>query len=337
MKKIAIYAESKNELIEDTTFELISKAKELADFAKKSYNIDIKITTLLISPDVSEESVRNAFRAGSNKFVLIKNDAFFNFNQITYTSAFLSYYNKNPQDFILFPATPTGRMVAPRVTTVLETGLVADCTGLDFVIKDNELKLAATRPTFGAELMATILSRKSPECATIRPKTFKINFSNNNQGEFIEIQYLIKNNSNFRLLDTSIDKTQKVDFSKSKIILSAGFGLYDGGSNEYIHKLQELARIIGADFAISRKLADFKVKDSEYQVGQTGATVTPDLYVAFGISGAMQHIQGMKNSKTIVAINSDPNAEIFKYSDYKIVANAKEVIDQLFLKLGYWF
>ena len=98
--------------------------------------------------------------------------------------------------------------------------------------------------------------------------------------------------------------------------------------------MQELARSMKVDFAVSRKLVDYKVKEAEFQIGQTGSTVTPDLYIAFGISGALQHIQGMKNSKTIVAINSDPDAEIFKYADYKIVADAKHIINQMYLKLG---
>ena len=334
MKKIAIYSESQNGIIDDTAYELVSKTRELCNTAKNNYNIDIEITTILISNEVSQESVKKVFLAGSHNFVLIKNDNFVNFSQAMYTNAFLSYFYQNNYDFILFPATPTGRIIAPRITTILNTGLVADCTDIDFTVKDNELKLAATRPTFGAELMATILSKKSPECATIRPKTFRANFSYNDNGSYSEFQCSISEKYDYKVIDTTVDKNQKTDFSKSKIIFAAGFGLYDGGKSEYINKLQELARIMKVDFAVSRKLVDYKVKEAEFQIGQTGSTVTPDLYIAFGISGALQHIQGMKNSKTIVAINSDPDAEIFKYADYKIVADAKHIINQMYLKLG---
>ena len=335
MKKIAIYSELKNNVIEDTAFELISKAKELAEKSKNTLNYDVEITTVLVANEVSENDVKKAFMAGSDNFVLLKNCDFGNFSQSTYSGALVSYLFENPHDFILFPATPTGRMIAPRVTTILDTGLVADCTGLDFIVKDNDIKLASTRPTFGAELMATILSKKRPECATIRPKTFKPNFSYSSEGKFKEFSCSIIEKYNFKIVDSKSDKKPAVDFSNFKIIFGAGYGLYDGQNYDYINKLHELARILGAGFAVSRKLVDFKISKSEFQVGQTGATVTPDLYVAFGISGAIQHIQGIKNSKTIVAINSDPNADIFNYADYKIVANAKNIIDQMYLKLGY--
>lgn len=334
MKKIAIYSESKKGIIDNTAYELISKARELANSIKKAYNIDVEVTAVLVSNEVLQDCVKKAFLAGSDNFVLIKNNNLTNFSQAVYANTFLSYLYENAFDFILFPATPMGRMVAPRITTVLNTGLVADCTGLDFVIKDNELKLAATRPTFGAELMATILSKKSPECATIRPKTFKADFSYKSSGKYTEFFCSIGEKYNYRILDTIADWGDEVDFSNSKIIFAAGYGLYDEKS-VYVNKLQELARIMEVDFAVSRKLVDFKVKGPEFQIGQTGSTVTPDLYVAFGISGAIQHIQGMKNSKTIVAINTDPNAEIFKYADYKIVADARAIIEQMFLKIGY--
>ena len=330
MKKIAIYSEAKNGILDETAYELISKAYILKNFAKISTDIDIKITAIAVSNFINENCVQKAFSAGADSFVLVKNDSFNEFNQITYANAFLSYFHTNFHNYILFPATLTGRMVAPRITTILDTGLVADCTGLDFIVKDNDIKLASTRPTFGAELMATILSKREPECATVRPKTFKPEFKSIEHGEYIEFPCSITNNIDIKKIESVKENSNKYDLTNSKVIFCAGFGLYDGKENLYIKKLQEISSKIGVSFAISRKLVDYGILDTQYQIGQTGATVTPDLIVSFGVSGAIQHIQGMKNSKIIIAVNSDENAEIFKYSDYKIVADAKNIIDKLY-------
>ncbi len=329
MKKIALYAEQENGKLTATSYELISKAYELKHFAKNLQDTDIQISTILVSNKIDADSIEKAYCAGSDNFVLIKNEDFAQFNQIKYAGAFLSYFHENYHNYILFPATPTGRMVAPRITTILNTGLVADCTAINFILKNNDIMLASTRPTFGSELMATILSKKQPECATIRPKTFKPDFKCNNKGKYIEFPCSISSDFKISLIDTTIEKNVKVDYSNSKVIFTAGFGLYDGKDNEYIEKLYTIAKELGVDFAVSRKLVDYGVMSNEYQIGQTGSTVTPELYVAFGVSGAIQHVSGMKNSKTIIAVNNDENAEIFKYSDYKIVADAKKIIDEI--------
>lgn len=329
MKKIAIYTEKENDKLSDASYELISKAFELKHFAKNLQGNDIQISAVLISDKIDPESVKKAYCAGADNFVLIKNNDFAVFNQIKYAGAFLSWFHENYHEYILFPATPTGRIVAPRITTILNTGLVADCTAINFILQKDDIKLASTRPTFGSELMATILSKRGPECATIRPKTFKANFNSKNNGNYTEFPCSISSDFKLTLLDSLNERNNKVDYSNAKVIFAAGFGLYDGKDNEYIDKLYNITKELGISFALSRKLVDYGVMSNEYQVGQTGNTVTPDLYVAFGISGAIQHISGMKNSKNIIAINCDENAEIFKYSDYKIVADAKKIIDEM--------
>ena len=241
MKNIAIYSEIKKGVLDDTAYELISKANELRNFAKNISDEQIEITNIVIASSIDEESVKKAYSCGADNFVLIKNERFCDFNQIKYSSAFLSYFHENFHDFILFPATLTGRMLAPRITTVLNTGLVADCTGLDFIIKDKTLKLASTRPTFGAELMATIVSKTLPECATIRPKTFSAYFMKERSGNYIEYPCSVASSFNNILIGTTEDKKEKHSFNNSKVIFCAGFGLYDGKDNEYIKKLQELS------------------------------------------------------------------------------------------------
>ena len=221
-------------------------------------------------------------------------------------------------------------MVAPRITTLLDTGLVADCTELNFVLKGEELKLAPTRPTFGAELMATILSKKNPQCATIRPKTFEPVFSYKEDGEFFEYTPTSVEENQIKLIRSLVDSNvSSYDFSDAKIIFAAGYGLAQGRETEYFDKLSQLAKYFGAKVASTRKVVDFGLMQPKTQIGQTGSTVNADVYVAFGVSGAIQHVMGMKNSKIIISINSDKDAEIFKYSDYKIVADAKKVIDEM--------
>lgn len=334
MYKIAIYCEVdfQDNALNDVSFELISKAYQLKSEACELMNnndFNYSIDAVVLADKLSEETIKKAYRAGADRVILLKNSLFEIFDSITYSKAFVQYYQSNEYDCILFPATTSARMVAPRITTMLNTGLVADCTDVNFVLKDGNLKLAPTRPTFGAELMATILSKKNPQCATIRPKTFEAVFECNKEGEFIEFNSNIQFESNIKILSSVVQSlNEEPYFENAKIIFACGYGIC-GNNGEYFEKVKMLADKFNAKVASTRKLVDFNYMPQKNQVGQTGQTVSPDLYIAFGISGAIQHICAMKNSKTIVAINSDENAEIFKYSDYKIVADAKEIINKL--------
>ncbi len=332
MNKIALYCEFdyKKNILSDVSYELISKANELKNEALKLKNEQWEVEAVAIGTFLDEDSIKKAYAAGANRVVLVKNDNFASFNALVFARAFVEYFRQNEPRVVLFPATHSGRAVAPRITTSLDTGLVADCTGVEFILKDGNLKLAPTRPTFGAELMATILSKKSPECATIRPKTFKAEFDFSRNGEFVEFYSFQERDFKIKLLKNLIDdKENIVDFANAKIVLAAGFGLLNGKDSKYVEKLKKLCKLTGAKFASSRKLVDFNITDHSTQIGQTGSSTEAQLYIAFGISGAIQHICGMKNSKTIIAINTDENAPIFQYSDYKIVKDACVVIDEL--------
>lgn len=329
VKSIIVYCELLGSKFSESSYELISKARELSD----SYQANYKIRAVALGLLIDEETKKLAYSAGANEITLIKDNKFFEFNNVSYAKAFVEYFNQNKSDIILFSATTRGRILAPRITTTLQTGLVADCTALDFIKKDDEFKLAATRPTFGSQLMATILSRKTPECATIRPKTFKAEFKYGDEGVYSEYQlnttpkFLSELGIEIKSIQKEIGST--IDIAHAKMIFCAGFGLYDGAKNSYIEKLELLADKYSAQFAATRKLVDYGTVSHSYQIGQTGATVEPELYIGFGVSGAMQHIQGMKNSKKIIAINLDESAPIFDYCDYKIVEDAKKVIDEL--------
>ena len=342
MGKIAVYLESdlNNNTLSDVSYELITKARQLKISAKEidCENNDFEVVGIVLCKNIDMDSVRRAFLAGVAYWVHIKDESLDTFSQNVFSLSFMEYFSSNPCEIILFPATPYGRILAPRITTMLDVGLVADCTGLELIKKNENIMLAATRPTFGSELMATILSKKNPQCATVRPKTFVADFtlgSDDISNRFFEynLKYPI-NETRVKLLRSFFEKEKNdVDFDNSKIILAAGYGLYMGKNPEYFDKLKKLADKINAKFGASRKVVDLNLVSKEYQIGQTGSTVSPDLYITFGISGAVQHVVGMKNSKKIIAINSDEKAEIFKYADYKIVADAKKIIDEL---LGYF-
>ncbi len=345
MKKIIVYCEvdSKDGNFDTTSYELLSKARELKLSAKFLANSagahvadsDYYVEAVALARELTQKSIVTAINSGADRVVLLKNINFENFIQTNMAKTFVKYYKTDPSDIILFPASVTGRIIAPRITTMLNTGLVADCTGLEFALRKDELRLAPTRPTFGAELMATILSKKNPQCATIRPHTFRADYIEVDEikpGQYFEnIVQLHQTEQRIKISNLMKDIVDNsVDFENAKIILAGGWGICAGKNKEYLKKLQKIAEHINASFAVTRKVVEAELADKAHQIGQTGATVTPDLYIAFGISGAIQHIQGMKNSKTIIAVNSDENADIFKYSDFKAVADAREVIDDMY-------
>ena len=344
MKKIIVYCETNysDNTLENASFELLSKARELklnAKFLSDTTNVnlddaDYMIEAVTFAKELSKNDILKAVQAGADKVILLKNEIADSFVHTDIARVFVEYFKKNPSEIIIFPASQKGRIIAPRITTMLNTGLVADCTGLEFALKKNELKLAPTRPTFGSELMATILSKKNPQCATIRPSVFKAEYSDikdfkENQFEIIETQGP-KDNQKIKFFSLIKENSEdKIDFSKEKIILAGGFGLCNGKNKEYIEKLKILADKLGAQFATTRKVVEFGLEDKKYQIGQTGSSVEANIYIAFGISGAIQHIQGMKNSKIIIGVNIDENADIFNYCDYKVVDDAKKIIDEM--------
>ena len=333
MKKIIVYCEINfaNKKLDEVSYEMISKAYALANNVNDEYLVE----AVVLSDKIDKESIAKSFDAGASRFVFIKEDCLATFSQTVFSQCFVEYYNKANADIIIFPATPKGRMVAPRVASILNTGLVADCTELEFITRDGNSYFAPTRPTFGSELMATILSKTLPQCATVRPQTFKAEFGKNIKGELFEFIPTSLREDRVKLVETFIDNSVDVaDFTNAKIVLAAGYGLVDHKDRKYFSRLEQIAKIINAKVASTRKVVDLGFMDHSTQIGVTGATVEAEIYIAFGISGAIQHISGMKNCKTIIAINTDENADIFNYADYKIVADAKLIIDELLEKLS---
>jgi electron transfer flavoprotein alpha subunit len=228
---------------------------------------------------------------------------------------------------VLFSATPFGRELAPRISRRLGVGLTADCTelGVDAATKN----LLQTRPAWGGNLMATIYSPEArPQMSTVRPGVMKaLAKEPGRKADVVQVKVGLKpEDARLQVLELKKEIHKKVDLSEAKIIVSGGNGV---GSKDGFRMLEELAGLLGAEVGGTRIAAESGWVTPDRQVGQTGQSVCPDLYIACGISGAIQHRSGMAGAKTIVAINSDPNAPIFQIADIAIAADMFKVLPEL--------
>ena len=323
MKEILVFSELTNDLkIAPVVFELGTKACELAQKTG-----DTKVSAVIINkPFDHTENLKNLSEYGFNKVYLIQNDIYSNYSTELCTNAVCELIGEIKPEIMLFGATRLGRDLAPRVAARLGYGLTADCTELD--INENG-QLAATRPTFGGSLMATILSKSQTQMATVRPNVFKaVPKETPSQIETEEKFYNTDNIKklveiiNFRPFETNSGQ----NIVDAEIIVAGGMGMKN---KEGFEILKNLADVLGGQVGASRKAVEAGLADVSVQIGQTGKTVTPKLYIACGISGAIQHLVGMNMSDKIIAINSDPNAPIFKNADYGIVGDAFEILPRL--------
>ena len=248
-----------------------------------------------------------------------------------YTKGLVELIEKYKPEIVIAGATSLGRSFIPRVAAILKTGLTADCTGLEIDI-DRRL-LLQTRPTFGGNIMATIICQtKRPQMSTVRPRVFKKGTPDGRRkGQVIRVDFNKQRiTSRTKLLSFIDDIIEAVKLEDANIIVSGGRGV---GKAENFQLLEELAGVMGAALGSSRPPVDDGWVPYSHQVGQTGKTVCPKLYIACGISGAVQHLAGMQTSDTIVAINDDPNAPIFDVATYGIVGDLFKVVPMLIKKL----
>ena len=330
-KKIFVVCEyRKNQnIFREVSFELLSAANSLSKQAKEEFNVDYKVYAIVLDSGIDADFCQLS-KYGAQEIIYLKNQKFSYYDCCYYSQALVELFKAKDPDIVLFGATNTGRELAPLVTSSLNTGLTADCTALSLVQNKGEIKLAATRPTFGGVLMATILCKNNPQCATVREGVFKKNeFEYMTLTEEFPLSKSIFSCSPLKLLEFSPYELRESTFENAKVILCGGKGLK---TRENFEKLEKLAKLTGCAVAASRGAVDKGFAPQEIQVGQTGKTVAPQVYVTFGVSGAIHHISGMSASKTVVAVNNDPNAPIFENCDYKIVADAVEIIDKLLEK-----
>lgn len=317
---ILVFGEVLNGKLASVSLELISKARELAD------QINTKVTTLILGDGVNELA-KEAIAYGSDKVILYSEPILKNYTSDAYTKILTDVILDNKPEIVLIGATNLGRELASRVAVRLKTGLTADCTELDIDLQRRIL--LQTRPAFGGNIMATIETpNHRPQMATVRPKVMKKGKPDDNRkGEIINLKSGITESMIRTKIKDIIKEAQgTVNLEEAEIIVSGGRGLHKA---ENFSLIRELASLLGAAVGASRAVVDAGWIEPHHQVGQTGKTVCPKLYIAVGISGAIQHLAGMQTSDIIVAINKDPNAPIFNVATYGIVGDLFEVVPAL--------
>jgi len=318
-KGVWVIAEHYKGKIHNVAYQLLGKGRELADTLKVGLS-------LVILGDDFDEQLEDLGSYGADEIIYVKSKILKNYYSDLYTKTLTELITENKPEIVLIGATPTGRDFAPRVAKRLNAGLTADCTGLDIDPKTNNL--FQTRPTFGGNIMATIRTPNSrPQMATVRPGTFKKPAATKRKVNIRKIEYDYSEKDSVTKIVKVINREKsKVNLEDADIIVAGGRGV---GKKENFKIIEELADAIGAEIGGSRVTVELNWIPQDQQVGQTGKTVTPKLYIACGISGAIQHLVGMENSDIIVAINKDPMAPIFNVAHYGIVGDLHQVIPSL--------
>ena len=327
MAEILTYIEIDENKILESSYELVSGMKKIAPEETVSGVIVLHTDFIL-----DDEIKNNLKKCGLDKLYVLKTEKpFFDKTEEPFLISGL-IKNINPEIFILISST-SGREIAPVIASILDTGLTADCTKIEIEKnEDNKLKLISTRPTFGGKLMASIICKKLPQMATVRAGTFKKEEINNLSLDIVEYNFPFIANLKSDIIEYRKDKKDEfINFQNAKMVFAGGLGLKN---KENFDKLKLLCEKTGAIMGVTRKAVDKGFVDKKYQIGQTGSSTTPEIYVAFGISGAIHHIMGMENSKKIIAINLDKNAPIFKYADIGYIEDATKVLDELLNSLN---
>ena len=318
-----VFAEQRDGKLKSVSFELLAKGRELADTLKT------ELCAVCLGHNI--DKVEQLIAYGADRVYLVESPELAANAEDLLTRRLIDLVKQYKPEILLAGATALGRSFIPRVAAVLETGLTADWTGRD--IDPAEKLLRQTRPTFGGNIMATILCpAKRPQMSTVRPRVFKKGSPDaGRRGEIIRLDFQKESvTSRTQLLDFVEDLTEKIKLDEADIIVSGGRGL---GKPENFKLIADLAHCLGAALGSSRPPVDDGWIPYSHQVGQTGKTVCPKLYIACGISGSVQHMAGMQTSDTIVAINTDPDAPIFQIATYGIVGDLFKVVPLMIEKI----
>lgn len=315
-KGVWVIAEHYKNKIHNVAFQLIGKGRELSDA------LGVDLTLVILGADF-DEKLEDFSQYGMDEIIYVKSPILKHYYSDLYVKVLSELIAKHKPEIILIGATPTGRDFAPRIAKRLNAGLTADCTGLE--INPETKNLLQTRPTFGGNIMATIRTPTSrPQMATVRPGIFKIPEKIKKDVKIRKIDYTFKEEDSVSKIVKIVNTSKTpVNLHDAKIIVAGGRGV---GSKENFRLIKDLASVLGAELGGSRITIELNWLDPDRQIGQTGVTVSPKLYIACGISGAIQHIVGMENSDIIVAINKDPDAPIFHFAHYGIIGDLHEVI-----------
>ena len=318
-KNVYVIAEQRDGKIMKVSYELIGKARELAD------DLGQEVVAVLMGSGV-EAVAGDLAKAGADKVVVVDDPMLAEYVTEPYTKAVTAVIKAQDPEIVIFGASSIGRDLAPRVSARIHTGLTADCTKLEI---DPETKLLnMTRPAFGGNIMATILcANHRPQMATVRPGVMQALAACDKVGtvEKFDVEFTAED-MNVEICEVVKTEKKSVDITEAKILVSGGRGL---GGPEGFEPLKELAKVLGGEVSSSRAAVDAGWIDRDRQVGQTGKTVRPDLYIACGISGAIQHAAGMEESELIVAINKEESAPIFGICDLGIVGDLNKIVPKL--------
>ena len=318
-KGVWVFAEQREGELQKVSLELLGEGRRQAD------KLGVKLTALLLGDNVAHLADELA-KHGADEVLVAEDKNLAHYTTDAYTKVICDLANERKPGILFVGATFIGRDLGPRVAARLNTGLTADCTSIDVEVENGDL--LATRPAFGGNLMATIACPDHrPQMATVRPGVFeKVNTNGADcKIEKVAVQ-LSDSDVRTKVLETVKTAKDIVDISEAKIIVAGGRGV---GSKENFDLVKELAEALGGVVAGSRAAVEKGWVENAYQVGQTGKTVKPTIYVACGISGAIQHVAGMQDSEVIIAINKDETAPIMQVADYGIVGDLKKVIPEL--------
>ena len=319
-KGVWVFAEQRDGELQKVALELLGKGRQIAD------KLGVDLTAVLLGDEV-DNIAKDLISYGADKVLYAESKLLKHYTTDAYAKVICDLVNEKKPEILFIGASFIGRDLGPRMAARLSTGLTADCTALDV---DSETKnLLMTRPAFGGNLMATIVcGDHRPQMSTVRPGVFeKLAKDTSRKGEIEKVNISLSE-ADIRTKVEEVVKLAKdvMDIGEAKILVSGGRGL---GSKDGFDLLKELANVLGGSIAGSRAAVDNGWIDKAYQVGQTGKTVRPQLYVACGISGAIQHLAGMQDSDYIIAINKDENAAIMKVADLAIVGDYKKIIPEM--------
>lgn len=322
-KGIQVFAEQREGVVQNVAFELIGKARELAD------SIGEKVTAVLLGQNVANLS-QELIAAGADRVLLVEHDLLKDYVTEQYAQAITHILNTYKPEIFLLGATTIGRDLGPRLSARMHTGLTADCTSLEI---NEDRNLLMTRPAFGGNLMATIICKEHrPQMSTVRPGVMRRKESDpSRKGEVEKVVVSFdESKCRVRLVRKEREEKNLIDITEAHVLVSGGRGV---GTNDGFEKLTSLAATLGAEVSSSRAMVDAGIMSHDRQVGQTGKTVRPDLYLALGISGAIQHLAGMEESEYIIAINKDKFAPIFQVADLGLVGDLHKIVPILNEKL----
>jgi len=316
---VLVYAEQEGGDLHQVTFELLGKGRELAD------KLGVGLSSVLLGYRI-ERQATELIHYGADKVFLYEDPSLQDFDVIRYARNIVKLVEEERPDIFLIGATRIGRTLAPRIAAALKTGLTADCVDLDL---DANGDLIQIRPAFSGNIMAQIKTRTRPQMATVRYKVMKMGERDpSRKGVIVRKKTEIIGDTGMKILEKT--EADEVNLTEAEVVVSAGRGLR---TPEDFQFLKELAEILGGVVGSSRPLVDAGWIGKDHQVGFSGNVTKPRVYIACGISGAPQHLFGMRDSDIIIAINKDPSAPIFNVSDYGVVADLYEILPALIREL----